>query len=166
MHKEVQVKIEIGGGAKPRTKDIIFNDKRIRVYSVGWFSYLTFLAQVTLRKWEREGILPRPFFKLAGANRWYSPAELMLYTREIQAHYQTKDRDLKSLRQKLADLSVQIRKDYTKKVNLPDAWTKLSNEDKIQKTFETENFKDKLSKENYEEVMSKFKQDENKQKRR
>jgi hypothetical protein len=156
MHKQIQLTVEVGGGSKPRTKDVIWQEHRIRLYTIGWLRYMTYLADVTLRGWERKGILPKPFFKLGGNTRWYTPAELMAYSARIQQHYSS-DRDLGKLKKDLIDLSMRLRKQYmglkpTDKLTLGMA--ELQGEKQMQENFGRENTKRKLSKEHFHEVQS------------
>jgi DNA-binding transcriptional MerR regulator len=153
MHKQIQATIERGSGSRPRTKDIIHSDTRIRLYSIGWMRYMTYLADVTLRGWERKQILPKPIFALAGGVRWYSSAELIAYSRIIQQHY-TGDRDLVKLKQALAAAYVKIHKSYTvlKKETANPDFLALRDEESYERNFNKSKTKDKLSKEKFYEV--------------
>lgn len=152
MFKEMQDKLAAGSGAIPRIKRVLWQETTISVYSIGWMSYLTFLAAVTIRKWEREGIIPKPFFKLAGSNRWYSAAELLLYSSTIHRMYQYK-RDLRSLKLELHKLSVQIRRRYLKvDSTLPQEYIALKDEVMVAKKFRQHKFKEKLTRQGFFEV--------------
>lgn len=152
MRKQIQIMVETGNGPKPITKDVILANRRIRVYTIGWLRYMTHLADVTLRGWERNGILPKPICKLAGNTRWYSSAELLVYTALIRQHYQS-GRDMNKLKRNLAEANIKIRKQYMGSVQkLPPEMLALQNEKELQNSFDRTRFKDKLSKEKFYEV--------------
>jgi DNA-binding transcriptional MerR regulator len=135
MRKERE-KLFTRRGQTPLTKDVVFKNKQIRVYSVGFLCYLTGLARVTIRLWEKKEILPLPILKLVGQWRWYTPLELMEYTNLIRAHYQS-SRNLMILRGKLHTARIKIKRlyDSVDQDSMPDDYAKLSNEDQIFKNI-------------------------------
>jgi DNA-binding transcriptional MerR regulator len=152
MRKQVQIMVETGNGTRPLTKDVILTGRRIRVYTIGWLRYMTHLADVTLRGWEREGILPKPICKLPGNTRWYTSAELMVYTALIRQHYQS-GRNMPKLRQNLAEACIKIRKNYmTPNLKVAPEMLALQNEQELSNSFDRTKLKDKLSKEKFYEV--------------
>ena len=156
MLNQIKEQIQSGPKIKPRNKDIVFQGVRLRVYSISWFSYLTYLSLNTIRLWERNGIVPKPFFVLAGKNRWYSAAELLTYSNAIRQHYQG-NRDLESLRVNLHNLNRQIRKRYlglkpeTKK-NYSDICFALPDEKRLREQFFENAVNKKITKEHFWEV--------------
>lgn len=111
MRKEVTGQILAGTAPVPRIKIVPYQGANLHLYSVGWLSYLSKLAVVTIRLWERQKLLPKPFFKLADGNRWYTAAELSEYTKAIQGYYQ-EGRDKQKLRAELGAISARLRTDY------------------------------------------------------
>lgn len=97
------------GGPRPFIKRVSFQEHPLELYTIGWMSYLTRLAQVTLRLWQRLGILPPPLFSPKGALRWYSAVELQRYSALINSHYASGSRDKLALKRALASESVVIR---------------------------------------------------------
>lgn len=85
-----------GRGSIPSIKKIKHKGLILHLYSVGWFSYWSHMAAVTLRLWERKKILPEPIFTGLGPYRWYTSREIIEYSQIITIHYQT-GRDLKAL---------------------------------------------------------------------
>lgn len=112
MKKETLVKLQAGQGPVPWTKDIAHNKVPIRLYSIGWLSYITLFAAVTLRLWERRAILPKPIFALPSGGRWYSPAELTAFRTAIE-FYVSNGRDKEVLRKQMAAASLKIRRVYS-----------------------------------------------------
>jgi len=156
MHKQIQVTLETGHGPRPRVKVIIWKNHRIKLYSIGWLRYMTFLADVTIRGWERKGILPKPFFKLSGGVRWYTPAELMAYSTYIHQHYQS-GRDLNLLESQLGKAHVAIRNKYLGLKTgsaIPVFMQQLSAEKQIQEAFDNYENKRTLSREHFAEVQA------------
>jgi hypothetical protein len=155
MHKQVQVTLEQGTGPKPKTKDVIWKDGiRIRVYTIGWLRYLTCLADVTLRGWEKKEILPKPIMKLPGMTRWYSPAELVVYSSIIKSHYSS-GRDLRVLKQRLAQAYVDIRRKYLgmKPGDKPSSgFDVLPNEESVERAFNKQQTDKVLNRENFYEI--------------
>lgn len=155
MIREVKFDVENGSGGRPRTKDITFKGHKIRVYTIGWLSYTCFLAQVTLRLWEREGVLPKPFFKLAHVSRYYTPAEILVYSKLIREHYAT-GRDKGLLKQMLIKAHSDIRKKYLSLKDgekVSDNLLVLPEEKAIWSQYDKHKTKKKLSTEHYHEVM-------------
>lgn len=155
MHKQIQISVERGDGPKPRTKDVMWQqDIRVRLYTIGWLRYLTSLADVTLRGWERKEILPKPIMKLAGNTRWYSPAELVVYSTIIKQHYSS-GRDLKVLKQRLSHAYVDIRKKYLGMKPGDTAiqgFDILPNEKKVEQVFSKQVTDKLLNKEHFYEI--------------
>lgn len=76
-------------GRLPNRKTVMFKvDKgtstMINVYGIGWLNRLTGIAQQTIRKWERTGVLPSPILPRIGGNRWYTALEIAGYAKVIQ----------------------------------------------------------------------------------
>ncbi len=71
-------------GIIPVEKNFIYGDSVLKMYSIGWLAYMCNRSQVCLRKWQRDGILPRPLFDLNDGRRWYTAAELIGYAKIIR----------------------------------------------------------------------------------
>lgn len=99
---------------RPRSKQVMLGKHTLEVYSIGFLAMATDLANVTLRLWERKGILPKPILTLPGM-RYYTAPELLKYAALISEHY-VSGRDLKKLRALLHGASVQVR-DQLKRVS-------------------------------------------------
>jgi hypothetical protein len=112
MKNETLRQLQTGQGPVPWTKDISHNRVPLRLYSIGWLSYITLFASVTLRLWERQKILPKPVFALPSGGRWYSPAELTAFRTAIE-FYVTNGRDKEVLRKQMAAASLKIRRVYS-----------------------------------------------------
>lgn len=154
MHKQIQVSLEQGTGPKPRTKDVVWKGSTLRLYTIGWLRYLTFLADVTLRGWERKEILPKPIMTLAGGTRWYTPAELIVYSSLIRQHYST-GRNLIALKARLATAYIDIRKKYLKMKEgetLATGFDVLQNENAVEQAFTKSGIQRKLDKDHFHEI--------------
>lgn len=62
-----------------RSKDILYGQQTLTLYTIGWLAELTGMALSTLRLWERQGILPRPLLHVGHAGRYYTAVELQEY---------------------------------------------------------------------------------------
>jgi DNA-binding transcriptional MerR regulator len=161
MHVETQQRVMTGLGPMPRAKNVLFKGQQLRVYSIGWFSYLTYLSKETIRLWERLQVLPRPYFKLAGNLRWYSAAELVLYSKAIRDHYQS-GRDRSSLRSTLQKIGIVVQREFSGFKNgklLPKNYTALDREPALLKSFRQQKFKNKLSVDQFFEVQKLLKKE-------
>jgi DNA-binding transcriptional MerR regulator len=154
MHKETRANFEGSEGPRPRVKEASWNGSPLRLYTIGWLRYMTMLADVTIRGWEKKGILPKPFFKLGGNVRYYTPAELMAYSAIIHQHYQG-DRNLKELKAKLGQANMTIRKNYLGMKagqSVPAHMLKLLTEKQIITAFTNHENKKALNRENFGEI--------------
>jgi hypothetical protein len=68
----------------PLERNFIYEGYSLRLYSIGWLAYMCNRSQVCIRKWQRNGVLPRPIFDLNDGRRWYSVAELLGYSKIIR----------------------------------------------------------------------------------
>ncbi len=68
----------------PQEKSIIYGSHSIKVYSIGFLSYMCNRSQNCIRRWQRTKILPRPIFDLYDGKRWYTAAELIGYTQIVR----------------------------------------------------------------------------------
>ena len=122
-------------GPLPVFKDVIYSGIRIRVYSIGWLSVISSLANVTLRLWERKGILPKPLFRLANRRRWYTPMELFQYNTLVRSHYQG-NRSLLALKQQLHSAQLKAKAYYDSCAKKKDTTHhKLDNEENLMKAI-------------------------------
>lgn len=61
----------------PRKKTIMYQGKKTRVYSIGYFANAVKRSNDTVRRWEKGGFIPTPLFKLKGSRlRWYTALEI------------------------------------------------------------------------------------------
>lgn len=92
----------------PRTKKVMLGSHTFEVYTIGFLAATTELAQVTLRLWERKGILPKPILRIPGTMRYYTASEVLAYAGAVSEHY-TSGRNLKKLSVQLNALSISLR---------------------------------------------------------
>lgn len=83
-------------GTMTKPKKLRYKGLVINTYSIGWLSVYCALARVTLRGWERKGIIPKPLFTVGG-RRLYTPFEIEHYAQRINAFYAGHGRKLKEL---------------------------------------------------------------------
>lgn len=100
MRTEVLGSLSEGRGAIPVVKKVRCNDLIVYVYSIGWLSYWTKLAPVTLRLWQRKKILPEPVLAVPGNYRWYTSREVLEYAKLVDTHYSC-NRNMKVLQASL-----------------------------------------------------------------
>lgn len=103
-------KLKAANGA-PMIKRVTWNGVQIHLYSIGWLSFHSKMAQVTLRLWQRQKVLPEPVMQLPGSVRWYSAPEVILFSQIIGEHY-TSGRDRTTLIQRLSKASSSIASRY------------------------------------------------------
>jgi len=92
----------------PRLKKVKIGKHVLEVYTIGCLADATGLANVTLRLWERQLILPKPILKLPGTFRYYTALEITTYASLIGRHYSS-GRDTVQLRAMLASASIRCR---------------------------------------------------------
>jgi DNA-binding transcriptional MerR regulator len=71
----------------PFRKRVMLGTTCLTLYSLGWLSLLAHRSCVTLRGWERSGLLPKPIFdkQVDPSVRYYTAGELLGYARIIRA---------------------------------------------------------------------------------
>jgi DNA-binding transcriptional MerR regulator len=67
----------------PFRKTVLFKEKTMTVYSIGWLALLLGRHPMTVRKWEKDGTLPKPVFgdQIDKRYRYYTPGEILGYAR-------------------------------------------------------------------------------------
>ena len=66
-------------------KTIMFGKLKVRLYSVAWLGAMIEKSPRAIHAWERQGMFPKPIFKLNDAIRWYCAAELHGYSKIVRA---------------------------------------------------------------------------------
>ena len=66
--------------AAPETRVLRLGDELVTVFHIGVLARSLGRATVTLRRWERQGVIPRPILR-AGKYRVYLASELATYQR-------------------------------------------------------------------------------------
>src|ERR1043166_4767149 len=69
----------------PIERLFIYGGETIRVYSIGWLAYMCNRNQQSIRRWQRDKILPAPIFDLNDGKRWYTAAELIGYAKIVRS---------------------------------------------------------------------------------
>lgn len=68
----------------PMEKKVVYGAETISLYSIGYLAYMSHRSQATIRRWQRNGILPKPIFDLYDGKRWYTAPELIGYTQIVR----------------------------------------------------------------------------------
>lgn len=137
--RTTQQQLVKGVGPLPRTKQVVLAGIGLRCYSIGWLAYTSNAAQVTLRLWERNGVLPRPLVRI-GDNRWYTSMEVLRFAAAIRCYHESSPRDLAKLRAELIQVSqalhqqLKLLNDKTKS-RFAGEWFTLPDEAAIIRTY-------------------------------
>lgn len=122
----------------PRTKHVRLGAHTLELYSIGYLSDISELAVVTLRLWERQGVLPKPILRIAGGIRFYTALEIAVYAALIRDHYMA-DRDKRKLRANFYAKATEIRqrlKQIESSPTCPTEFTRLLVKPKQKWTYE------------------------------
>jgi len=72
----------------PKQMTVIYGGCHLNVYSIGYVAKALGRTTACIRRWEREGIIPRPILSLSSNRyRWFSDREVEALTRIFQIEH-------------------------------------------------------------------------------
>ena len=68
------------------SKVVKFGETYLRVYSIGHLAMALDRSAATIRRWQRNKVIPRPIIATRDGARWYLKEEIVVYSRLVKTY--------------------------------------------------------------------------------